>query len=256
MREVATCVLSVGALLAVANVPFIVLEGLDGCGKTTVAAILAELVMSTSIPAVVTREPGSEHSTVCTKIRETINEDVLTRLEQLLLFEADRSIHMRKVVLPLLGKDMCVIADRGALSTFVFQGYKTELPSGLLRAIRACRTEDKDAFSVTVLLSRDESTRQSSLQERGPETEAMARVAAEDKARLLEGYGTVESLAPPGVFAAFAPAGTTVTTTVRITEGDTPGSTAEKVLAAVVQACKQYNTCEMFTTLCNPLVSR
>jgi len=103
---------------------FIVLEGSDGVGKTTQAALLSSWLAAREIPHILAREPGG------TPVGEAIREVVLGRddLEmpaesELLLILAARAAFVREVVRPALGKGQVVVADRFELSTLAYQGY-------------------------------------------------------------------------------------------------------------------------------------
>jgi dTMP kinase len=103
---------------------FIVLEGGDGVGKTTQAALLSSWLAAREIPHILTREPGG------TPVGEAIREVVLGRddLEmpaesELLLILAARAAFVRDVVRPALEAGQVVLADRFELSTLAYQGY-------------------------------------------------------------------------------------------------------------------------------------
>jgi len=103
---------------------FIVLEGGDGVGKTTQAALLSSWLAAREIPHILTREPGG------TPVGEAIREVVLGRddLEmpaesELLLILAARAAFVRDIVRPALEAGQVVLADRFELSTLAYQGY-------------------------------------------------------------------------------------------------------------------------------------
>ena len=103
---------------------FIVLEGIDGVGKTTQVALLAEWLGSLAVPHLTVREPGG------TPVGEAIRELVLGRPEldvsprsELLLLLAARAALVRDVVRPALAVGTCVVGDRFALSTLAYQAY-------------------------------------------------------------------------------------------------------------------------------------
>jgi dTMP kinase len=95
-----------------------IIEGLDGCGKTTVINNLKEKFPK----AVFTREPGG--SVFGEKIRnvllddESKNESPLTNF---LAFWSARSSHFDKVILPNINKGKNVFSDRADPSTYAFQ---------------------------------------------------------------------------------------------------------------------------------------
>ena len=107
--------------LVVKNGIFIVIEGLDGSGKTTQAAILAEKFFKT-YNVLLTAEPSSG------KIGKFIRECYLYENERLpteaeaLLFAADRIEHMHNEVKPALDKGKLVICDRYIYSSLAYQG--------------------------------------------------------------------------------------------------------------------------------------
>jgi len=103
---------------------FIVLEGIDGVGKTTQVALLAQWLGALEVPHLLVREPGG------TPLGEAIRELVLGRSEldvsprsELLLLLAARAALVGDVVRPALEEGRTVIADRYALSTLAYQGY-------------------------------------------------------------------------------------------------------------------------------------
>ena len=109
--------------LAVAG-RFIVLEGGEGVGKTTQAALLSSWMTARGIPHILTREPGG------TPVGEAIREVVLARNDlempaesELLLILAARAAFVRDIVRPALEAGKVVLADRFALSTLAYQGY-------------------------------------------------------------------------------------------------------------------------------------
>ncbi len=117
---------------------FIVLEGIDGVGKTTHVALLSSWLDALGVPHVTTREPGG------TPVGEAIREVVLERAEldmpaesELFLILAARAAFVRDVVRPALEAGATVVADRFSLSTLAYQGYGRGLDLDLVRdAIR------------------------------------------------------------------------------------------------------------------------
>jgi len=97
---------------------WIVFEGLDGCGKSTQARLLAE-----HFGAVLTREPGG------TELGSSIRDMVLHASapiavdSEALLFAADRAQHYHEIVAPNLERGLHVVSDRSVWSSVVYQGY-------------------------------------------------------------------------------------------------------------------------------------
>ena len=100
---------------------FIVIEGLDGSGKTTQAKLLSKKLEKTH-NVLLTAEPSLG------KIGSFIREDCLyeeTRLPieaEALLFAADRIEHMHNEVKPALDQGKLVICDRYIYSSLAYQG--------------------------------------------------------------------------------------------------------------------------------------
>ncbi|MDF1646921.1 MAG: dTMP kinase [Legionellaceae bacterium] len=108
------------------NLPgqFIVLEGLEGAGKSTALTTIKRFLMPHVPELIVTREPGGTHTGEI--IRQIIkqvpdNEALLPRTE-LLLFYAARHQLVEHVIRPALARGAWVLADRFELSTWAYQG--------------------------------------------------------------------------------------------------------------------------------------
>lgn len=107
------------------NGMFIVFEGVDGSGKSTMLDYVYNKLISRNIKVLKTREPGGTE--VAMKIREIIvNEDKtkepIDPIAQLLLFFAARIQHVKNVIIPEVEKGTVVLSDRYIDSTYVYQG--------------------------------------------------------------------------------------------------------------------------------------
>lgn len=100
---------------------FICIEGLDGCGKTTQAKLLAKKLRE-SHNAVYTTEPS--RGKIGTYIRSSYlyGEKRLSNVIEALLFAADRIEHVENEVLPALKQGRLVISDRYVYSSLAYQG--------------------------------------------------------------------------------------------------------------------------------------
>ena len=94
---------------------FIVLEGVDGSGKSTQAELLVKNLQALGVKAILTREPGSP--LIGLKIRDLlIDKDIkINQRTRELLFEADRAEHTSKIK-ELLDQGYWVVSDRSFLS--------------------------------------------------------------------------------------------------------------------------------------------
>lgn len=103
---------------------FIVVEGVEGSGKTTQAGLLQAFLREARMEVVATREPGGTR--VGERIRRLLlhGGDVPVPDEtELLLILAARSAFVREVVEPALARGAWVVSERFDLSTFAYQGY-------------------------------------------------------------------------------------------------------------------------------------
>jgi len=102
---------------------FIVLEGIDGTGKTTQARMLKERLQEQGIPATTTREPGG--TVLGENIRQILlsPEQSICAWTEILLYAAARRQLVEEVILPALHSGQVVICDRFVLSSLAYQGY-------------------------------------------------------------------------------------------------------------------------------------
>ena len=98
---------------------FITLEGIDGCGKTTQAAMLVRALKMSDAEVVLVREPGG--TPISEKIRNVLLDPSNTAMAdecELLLYEASRAQLVREVIEPALLRGATVICDRFYDSTY------------------------------------------------------------------------------------------------------------------------------------------
>ena len=103
---------------------YIVIDGIDGGGKTTLFSTLKEAF--TFPDFVFTREPGG--TDVGEKLRSIVLQDQMSPLAEFWLFLAQRKEVRDQVVTPNLTKKSCVISDRSDSSTFAYQIRGRNLP--------------------------------------------------------------------------------------------------------------------------------
>ena len=126
---------------------FVVLEGIDGCGKTTQLQALRQWLPSSGLMApgarlVVSREPGG--TALGQALRELLlhppqGVQPLPRAE-LLLYAADRAQHVEALLLPALQAGDWVLCDRFTGSTAAYQGYGRGLPLALIDTLESLAT--------------------------------------------------------------------------------------------------------------------
>ncbi len=102
---------------------FIALEGGEGGGKSTQAALLVQWLESLGHTVLLTREPGgTEVGSVLRSIVLGHETGPLSPRTEALLYAADKAEHVDAVVLPALAAGQVVITDRYVDSTLAYQG--------------------------------------------------------------------------------------------------------------------------------------
>lgn len=114
----------------------IALEGIDGCGKSTQAALLAD-----HLGARLTFEPGA--TPLGTALRQLLLNPDLPEVDaraEALLMAADRAQHTAEVIEPLLAEGVSVVTDRFTGSTLAYQGFGRQLDLAALVALNRLAT--------------------------------------------------------------------------------------------------------------------
>ena len=102
---------------------FIVLDGLDGCGKTTQTKLLVGWLKEQGVDVVTFREPGG--TAIGEKIRQILlNPDhiAMSASAEVMLYMAARVQLWQEKIAPALKENKCVILDRWLSSTCAYQG--------------------------------------------------------------------------------------------------------------------------------------
>ena len=123
---------------------FIVIEGIDGCGKTTQIDELSKWLPKSGLinsksKLITTREPGG--SLLGQKLRRLIldnnKNNKPSSLAELLLYSADRAEHVSKIISPTLNNNDWVISDRFSASTLAYQGYGRKINLEIIKEIES-----------------------------------------------------------------------------------------------------------------------
>ena len=114
---------------------FIVFEGLDGCGKTTQAEMLADYLKCQGIKHTTIREPGG--TVVGNQLRTLLLDPstVLTRWGEVLLLAAARAQLVQDIIRPALGRGEIVVCDRYLFSSLAYQGYGLQQDIELVKRV-------------------------------------------------------------------------------------------------------------------------
>ncbi|HVN29266.1 MAG TPA: dTMP kinase [Candidatus Binataceae bacterium] len=119
---------------------FITLEGVEGSGKTTQAATLADALRNEGRAVIVTHEPGDTRAGEAIRKIFLDPEISLDIASELLLVLADRAQHVREKLRPGVEAGNVVISDRYSDSTVAYQGYGRGFDLPLLRQLNQLAT--------------------------------------------------------------------------------------------------------------------
>ncbi len=101
---------------------FIVIEGIDGTGKSSQARLLGEALRQLGHTALIERQPSDgPHGT---RLRQSMETGRLEKEEELALFLEDRRQHLKDIILPALERGEIVILDRYYFSNMAYQGAR------------------------------------------------------------------------------------------------------------------------------------
>lgn len=115
---------------------FIVFEGGEGCGKTTLRNAVATRLECLGYDVTQTREPGG--TSMAEEIRDLLlshREEAVDPLTEALLFFAARRQHIERVIKPKLLEGQIVLCDRFIDSTYALQCKGGSLPRGQFNAL-------------------------------------------------------------------------------------------------------------------------
>lgn len=102
---------------------FIVLDGPDGCGKSTHSKLLVEWLQEQGVSTAHFRDPGD--TDIGEKIRDILlnpEHDAMVARTELLLYMAARAQLWAEKIAPALEANQCVVLDRWVSSTCAYQG--------------------------------------------------------------------------------------------------------------------------------------
>src|SRR5438876_8661605 len=117
---------------------FVSVEGIEGSGKSTQVARLAQVLRAQGREVVVTREPGGTPvGQILRRLLLDPSAPPLAPGAELLLMLADRAQHVQEVVAPGLRANTIVISDRFMDSTTAYQGYGRGVGLDLLYRLNA-----------------------------------------------------------------------------------------------------------------------
>lgn len=166
----------------------IVLEGGEGSGKSTQAAMLA-----TRLGAVLTREPGGTE--VGRRIRALVLDPEIGPVDpraEALVMLADRAQHVAEVVQPALDRGDDVVSDRFSGSTLAYQGYARGLDVGELAGLSAWATRGLEPDLVILL----DVPADAAVARLGRDLDRMEQAGTDFHLRVTDGYRALAAADP------------------------------------------------------------
>ena len=169
---------------------FIVLEGPDGSGKTTVANAVCAKLEERGYGVVHTREPGGIE--ISEKIRDIILDPKHTMMDaktEALLYAASRRQHLVEKVFPAIAEGKLVICERFLDSSLAYQGYGRQLGFDEVLSINLFAI-DNTYPDMTIYLDVDEEVGLSRLSDRAFK-DRLDQESIDFHHRVAEGYQEV-----------------------------------------------------------------
>jgi len=115
---------------------FVVLEGVNGAGKTSLQLEVVKYLEIQGLTPLSTFEPGAtEAGQALRKILLQGKRQPLAPMSEVFLFCADRCEHVAAVIEPALRQKRFVVSDRYYYSTIAFQGYGRKLDIKVLESL-------------------------------------------------------------------------------------------------------------------------
>ncbi|BAH83220.1 dTMP kinase [Candidatus Ishikawella capsulata] len=116
---------------------FIVVEGIEGAGKSTICNVIVDILSEKKIKSIITREPGG--TPLAEQLRKLIKQgvegDKLIPKAELLMIYAARIQLLDTVIQPTLAKGIWVVGDRHNLSSYVYQGAGRQIELNLIKTL-------------------------------------------------------------------------------------------------------------------------
>ena len=137
---------------------FVTLEGIDGAGKSTHAAWLAQTLRARGRTVVATREPGG--TPVGEALRELLLRQPMAHDSEALLMFAARREHVLQVIAPALARGDVVLCDRFTDATWAYQGGGHGVSKALIAELERhvhpdCNPDLTLLFDVPARVSRE-----------------------------------------------------------------------------------------------------
>src|SRR5450755_3623246 len=173
----------------------ITIEGIDGAGKTTLAAPLRDALTARGIDARLLREPGGVPA--AERVRSLVGDPELrvgARAEAL-LYAAARAQLVEEALEPLLGAGTWVLLDRFVDSSLAYQGAGRQLGIEAVRAINEFATGGRQP-DRTLLLTIDPGAGRARARERDPTADRLESERDEFFTLIVDAYAELARAHP------------------------------------------------------------
>ena len=172
---------------------FITLEGGEGAGKSTQAALLADALCARGLPVLRTREPGGAPGAELLRGLLLGGTTEWSQRAETLLHFAARAEHVEKTIRPALAAGMWVVCDRFYDSTLAYQGYGQGADRDFIRALIGLVGLTPD---LTIMLDVPDAVGASRLRGRGGAADRYERLDAAFHTRVNAGFRAIAAAAP------------------------------------------------------------
>lgn len=170
---------------------FIVLEGPEGSGKSTLMGPLVEQMKKSHVDPVVVREPGSTRAAEIARHALLDPEHPVGPLAELFLYLAARADLVQTIIRPALEAGRVVLSDRFALSTEAYQMVGRGLDPALVRAGNRAATQGITP-DLTLILDLTPELGQARQIAAGKRQDRLDRESAEFHRRVVDYYLAVQ----------------------------------------------------------------
>jgi dTMP kinase len=172
---------------------FVVLEGPEGSGKSTLIGPLAERMRAGKVDPVVVREPGGTHAAEIARQALLDPDHPVGPVAELFFFLAARADLVQTVIQPALAAGRVVLSDRFALTTEAYQMAGRGLDPAMVRAANQAATQGLSP-DLTLILSLPPELGQARQVAAGKRQDRLERESMAFHQRVLEYYLAVKGV--------------------------------------------------------------
>ena len=169
---------------------FAVIEGIEGSGKSTLQAGLAEALRARGRRVTTTREPGGSPLGDAIRTLFLAPGPAIDPVAEAMLVNAARAQHIAALIRPALQRGEVVLCDRFVDSTLAYQGYGRGLDLRMLRSLCSLAVGTL-AADVTILLDCEPNLSRHRLAERGAARDRLESENLDFYERVRGGFLTI-----------------------------------------------------------------